>query len=145
MKAKPFLIGFFALIAGLVAVSVYVSMTVDKADKSVSAIVSPDGRYKAVRVSISRGGAALFCFDSISILLAVYPDNFAEHDKTYEIYSAPCAAPAERAASPKVEWLSNTAVRIIYSQGPAGPDTNKRRMKVLDASEFVHVTFVARE
>jgi hypothetical protein len=145
VRAKPFLIGFLAVIAGVAAVSVYINATVDKAGKSVSAVASPDGRYKAVRITLAGGGTSPFCFDSISILLAVYPDNFAESDKTYEVYAAPCAAPAKRAASPKVEWLSNAAVQITYAPGLAGADPNKLRMKALDASKFVHVMFVAQE
>ena len=143
MRAKPFLIGFLAVIVAAVAVSIYISRTVDKADKSVTAVASPDGKYKAVRISLAGGGAAPFCFDTVAIFLAIYPDSFAESDKTYEVYGAPCAAPAERAALPKIEWLSNSAVKITYAANAA--DTKKLRMQTLDASKFVHVTFVARQ
>jgi hypothetical protein len=143
VRAKPFLIGFLAVIAIAVAVSIYVSRTVDKAAKSVSAVASPDGKYKAVRISLAGGGAAPFCFDTIAIFLAVYPDSFAESDKTYEVYGAPCAAPDKRKDLPKIEWLSNTAVKITYAASAA--DAKKPRMQTIDASKFVHVTFVARE
>jgi hypothetical protein len=108
-------------------------------------VTSPDGRYKAVRVTLARGGAAPFCVDSISIFLSVYPDNFAENDKTYEVYAAPCAAPAKRAGLPRVDWLSNTAAQITYTPGSPAAGAKPPRMKPLDASHFVHVTFVAGE
>ena len=91
MKAKPFVFGLLAAMAGVAAVSIYMSATVDKIDKAVAAVASPDGRYKAVRITLARGGAAPFCVDSISIFLSVYPDNFAENDKTYEVYARSCA------------------------------------------------------
>ena len=143
MKAKPFLIGLLAAIAGIAAISIYMSATIDKIDKTVAAMASPDGRYKAVRVTSARGGAAPFCVDSISIFLSVYPDNFAENDKTYEVYAAPCAAPAMRAALPKVEWRSNTAVQITYAAASTTAGAKQPRMEAFDASHFVHVTFVA--
>ena len=91
MNAKPFVIGSLAAMAGVAAVSIYMSAHDLEIDKTVVAAASPDGKYKAVRITLARGGAASFCVDSISIFLSVYPDNFAENDKTYEVYAAPCA------------------------------------------------------
>jgi len=145
VRAKPFVVGLLAAMAGVAAVSIYMSTTIDKIGKTVAAVASPDGRYKAVRVTLTRGGAASFCVDSISIFLSVYPDNFAENDKTYEVYAAPCAAPAKRAALPKVEWLSNTAVQIAYAPTSPAANAKQPRMKPLDASHFVNVTFVVGE
>ena len=95
MSAKPLIIGFFAVLAGIAAISVYFSATVDKPDKSVSVLLSPDGQYKAVKVTMAGGGTSPYCFDSISVVLAAYPDSFAERDKAYEIYSAPCGGFAD--------------------------------------------------
>jgi hypothetical protein len=145
VKAKLVVIGLLVAIVGVAAVSIYVSATIDKIDIAVAAVSSPDGRYKAVRVTLARGGAAPFCVDSISIFLSVYPDNFAENDKTYEVYAAPCAAPAKRAGLPRVAWLSNTAAQITYALASPAAGATQPRMKSLDASHFVHVTFVAGE
>lgn len=145
MRAKPFFIAFFAVAAGLGALSVYMSATIEKADKTVSALISPDRKYKAVRVTLAGGGAAPFCFDSISILPAVYPDEFAEHNKIYEVYSAPCDTPEHRTVSPKIEWLSNAAVKISYAAKAPGFSEKKLRMKPLDVTKFVHVTFAAHD
>jgi hypothetical protein len=138
VKAKPFVIGFVAVLVSVAAASVYFNLTATRPEKRVTAVASPDRRYKAVRVSLAQGDA---CFDTISVYLSVYPDSFAEHEKTYLVYSGPCAPPAARGDLPKMQWLSNTALRITYA--PA-LDT-KRTMELLDASHFVHVTYVAQK
>jgi len=144
VKAKPFLIFFFAIVVGVAAVSIYVNQTIRKADKAVAALASPDGRYKAVKVSLRRGGLRPFCFDSISVFLSVYPDSFAESEKIYEVYRAPCAPPERRAELPKLQWLSDSALQIAYAPDPSAPGKEKPLMKALDASKFVHVTYLAQ-
>jgi hypothetical protein len=143
VKAKPFLIGFFVVVAAVAAVSIYVNETVIKADKTVTSVASPNGKYKAVRVMLTRGGEQPFCFDTIAIFLSVYPDNFAESNKAYEVYAAPCAEPAQRADLPRIEWLSDKAVRITYPASAAS--SGKMRSKDADASKFVNLTFVAAQ
>ncbi len=144
MKTKPFLIGFIAVMAAVVAASFYFSETVERTDKVILATKSPDGRYKAVLESLTRAGDPSFCADSIAIFLAVYPDSFVESDKVYEVYSSPCAAPSGRVPAPKIEWLSNTSLRVTYSPPPKA-DPGKLKMKLLDASKYVHVEYVARK
>jgi hypothetical protein len=139
VNSKPFLIGFVALIAVIAAVSLYVSRSVDKADKTVTSVASPDGKYKAVRVMSARGGAQPFCSDTIAIFLSVYPDSFAVSDRNYEVYAAPCARPADRAKLPQIEWLARDAVRVTVPPEAAGA---KMPRKDRDASLFVHLTFV---
>jgi hypothetical protein len=145
VRAKPFLVSFLAAIVAVAAISLYVSKTIRKAEKTVTAAVSPDGRYKAVRVSLARGGPMPFCFDTIAVFLAVYPDSFAESDKSYEVYRAPCAPPIQRTDLPKMQWLSNTALQITYAPSLEMHEKGKLRMKAVDASNFVHVTFVAQK
>ena len=132
---------FFAVAALLGAVSVYMSATIDKADKAIFAFVSPDGKYKAVRTMFSGGGASPFCFDSISVLLAVYPDDIVERNKSYEMFSAPCDVPEKRASSPKIEWLSDRALQITYSPQAPGFNEKKAVKKHLDVTKSVKVTF----
>jgi hypothetical protein len=141
LKAKPVLIAFLSVAAAMVAGSIYLAATVDRADKTVVAVAAPDGKYKAVRLTISGDRPVPFCVETISIFLTVYPDSFAESDKSYEVYGAPCAAPEKRAALPKIEWLSNMAVRIAYPAAAAGAG-KQPRLRLLDASKFVQVTFV---
>jgi hypothetical protein len=145
VKTKPFVIGFLAVVAVIAAVSFYIGATIDRADKTVSALVAPDGKFKVVRVSIAGGGATPFCVVSISVLLAVYPDDFAEREKSYEVFAAPCGKFADGAPSPKIEWLSGTALQIVYAASSAGPATKMPRQKNIDVTRSVHVTFVAHE
>ncbi len=142
MKAKPVLIGFFCVVALIGGASYYLASTVDRAEKSVVALPAPGGKYKSVRVTFSNGGATPFCFDTISVFLSIYPDSFAVSDKSYEIYGAPCAAPAKRFELPKMEWLSDKALRVTYAPADNGQTP---RLKDHDASRFVDVTFMKAE
>ena len=145
MKAKPVIVSFLAVVAVLAAVSVYISMTVDRAEKAVVAFASPDGKYKAVKITMTGRGSSPFCFDSISLVFAAYPDSFAERDKAYEIYSGPCGSFANREPSPKIEWLSATALQITFSKGSGGLNKRKENFKTLDVTKTVQVTFVTHE
>lgn len=143
MKTKPFLIGFIAVMAAMVAASVYLSFTVEPANKTYVSVKSPDGRYKAVLASLTRTDDPKFCADSIAVFLSVYPDSFVESDKVYEVYAAPCAAPSGRVPPPAIKWLSNTSLRITYSPPPKA-DAVKMKMLPLDPSKYVHIEYVAR-
>jgi hypothetical protein len=141
VRAKPFLIGFLCVMAALVAGSIYLAATVEKADKSAAAVASPDGKYKAVRVTTSGDNPVPFCIDTIAVFLTVYPDSFAVSERNYEVYGAPCAAPDKRKDLPKIEWLSDKAVQITYAPAADKPP----RLKERDASLFVNVTYVKQE
>jgi hypothetical protein len=138
VRPKPFLIGFFAVVAVLAAVSLYLSLTVDRTDKSFTAVAAPDTKFKAVKITLTRAGDPPYCFDAIAVILGVYPDDFAERDKAYLVYSAPCAA--ERTL-PKIEWQSNTELQISYVKNSA---TKPPTLKDHDVTKTVHVTFVEK-
>jgi hypothetical protein len=140
VKAKTFFIGFFAVVALLAAVSLYLSLTVDRADKSITSVAAPDNKYKAVKITLSGEGPPPFCIDGIAVILGVYPDSFAERDKAYLVYSGPCAA--DRSAWPKIEWKSNTDLAITYAKESAA--TKSPVIKDIDVTKTVHVTFVGR-
>ncbi len=144
MKAKPFFIVFFAVAVLLGALSFYMGATIEKADKAVTSVVSPDNKFRAVRITLSGGEPSPFCFDSVSVLLAVYPDGFAERNKAYEVFSGPCDTPEKRATSPKIEWLSNTALQITYAAKAEGFNEKKAVKKHLDVTKTVRVTFVEK-
>jgi len=145
VKSKPFIIALLAAMVVAAGASIYLSATADRVDKSVTAFLSPNGRYKAVRVSLSHVGSAPFCFDSISIFLAVYPDSFAENEKAYQVFASPCTTPAKPADRPEIRWLANNAVSITYTPAPPGLDEDKLRRRVIDASKYVHVSYVERK
>ena len=78
----------------------------------------PTGKYKAVRVSLARGGAKPFCFDTISIFLSVYPDSFAEQRK--QDLRSLSARPAPRRPSARPCRKSN-GCRIRRCASPPRP------------------------
>ena len=127
----------------LVAGSIYLAVTTDRADKAVVAVASPDGKYKAVRLTVSNDTPAPFCVDTIAIFLSVYPDSFVASDSSYQVFSAPCSAPSRRAAFPKIEWTANNKVRITYAPEPGAG--KPPRLKERDMSLFVDISYVKAE
>ncbi len=144
MKSKPFIVGFLLVVAAIAVFSIYLSTIVARTEKSVSALLSPDKKMKAVRLSMSGGGApSSFCFDSVSVMLSAYPDEFAESRKEYEVYSAPCGRFTDGTPSPRIEWRSATDLQIVYSAKPMS-GVHRTTMKPIDVTKTVHVNFVAK-
>jgi hypothetical protein len=143
VNTKTFVVGFVAAMAAVLAVSTYMTWTVEPASKVIVARKSPDGRYKAVRERLTRKGDPKFCADSIGIFLAVYPDSFVESNKVYEVYAGPCATATGRTPLPALKWLSKTSLRITYTPPPKS-DAVKLKMRPMDASKYVHIAYVAR-
>ena len=140
------------VIAGLVAIaiivagaSVYFRSTVIPFDKDYLTLPSPNGRYKAVRLSVVRKTPPPYCEASISIFLTIYPDRFAETEREYRVYDAPCPTRGDPADLPEVKWLADDAVQITYTPGPPAADVTKLRRRVVDVSRAVRVTYVERE
>ena len=145
MNSKTLIVGFAVLVAIAAAASIYVSRTVDPVEKTITAVPAPDGRYKAVVVWLSQGGDAPFCYSSVSVYLAVYPNDFAESEKGYQVYWSPCATPAKAADVPTVEWQAKDKLQVTYTPGPPAADPTKLRKRVVDASRYVQVTYVERK
>lgn len=145
MSAKPVLLALLALAVLIVGASIYFRATVKPVDTSVQILNSPDGRYKAVRISLSRGGTSAFCYHSVSVLPSQLPDSFAETEKQYQVYFAPCAIPPDPSQAPVAQWLGNDALQITYTPGPEGFDNPRFRRRVVDASEKVRITYVTRQ
>ncbi len=141
MKSKPFIIVVLFGMALVVAGSIYLAATTERAHKALVAVAAPNGKYKAVRLMVSGDQPAPFCVDTIAIFLSIYPDSFVASEGNYEVYSGPCAAPDKRAALPKIEWTDNNSVRITYA--PASDASSKPpRLKDHDASLFVDIQYV---
>jgi hypothetical protein len=143
LKARFFLIGFLCVVLALIAGSIYLAATTDRADKALTAVAAPDGKYKAVRLTVSNDTPVDFCVDTIAIFLSVYPDSFVASDSAYQVYTAPCAAPARRNALPKIEWLANNKVQITYAPEPGAGKAP--RLKERDMSLFVDISYVKVE
>jgi hypothetical protein len=130
-------------VLALVAGSSYLAATTDRADKALVAVASPDGKYKAVRLTVSNDTPVNFCVDTIAIFLSVYPDSFVASNSGYQVYSGPCAAPGKRDALPKIEWLANNKVQIAYAPEPGSG--KPPRLKERDMSLFVDIAYVKVE
>lgn len=143
MNSKRFIVGFLVVVAVIGAVSIYVAATTERAARSITAVASPDAKLKAVKTTLSSAGAAPFCFDTIVVLPTIYPDDFHENRDAYEVYAAPCGRFADGTPSPKIEWPSATSLRITAAPHPA--NAKNVRMKGIDITKTVHVTFVERD
>ena len=144
MSARLFVAGLIAIVVLIVAGSLYFRSTVTPFEKTFSSTPSPDGRFKAVRLVVTRQTPPAYCEANVSIYLAAYPDSFAETEKAYVVYAAPCPAPADAASLPAVQWLAPDAVEITYTPGPPAADQSRLRRRVVDASRAVKVSYVER-
>jgi hypothetical protein len=131
------------VILAVAAGSLYLAATVDRAEKSLVAVASPDGRYKAVRLTVYGKAPEPYCVDTIAIFLTVYPDGFVASNSGYQVYGAPCATPEKRATLPKIEWLANNKVQISYAPEPGAGKAP--RLKERDMSRFVDISYVKVE
>ncbi|MFA6264470.1 MAG: hypothetical protein WC670_01985 [Pseudolabrys sp.] len=142
MKTKAVIVVFLVALVAMVAGSIYLSLTTERAEKSIVAVLAPDGKYKAVRLRVFGDKPEPYCVDTIAIFLSVYPDSFVASERNYEVYGGRCPAPDKREALPKIEWTGNTSVRITYAAVPGAPPP---RLKERDASLFVDITNVKVE
>lgn len=142
MKTQAIIVIFIGLLLAMIAGSVYLAFTTERADKSIVSVPAPDGKYKAVRLRVSGDRPEPFCVDSIAVYLSIYPDSFAASERNYEVYGGACPPPDKAGALPKMEWIDNNSLRITYAVAdPAKPP----RLKDRDASLFVDITNVKAE
>ena len=144
MNARALVAGLIAISILTVGTSIYFRSTVAPFEKSFSSALSPNGQFKAVRLVVQRQTPPAYCEASVSIYLAAYPDSFAETEKSYTVYAAPCPTPADPASLPSVQWLADDAVQITYKSSPQAGDITKLRRRVVDASRAVRVNYVER-
>jgi hypothetical protein len=144
VNGRVFVGGLIAVAVLTVAASIYFRSEVAPFEKTFSSVLSPDARFKAVRLVVTRQTPPAYCEASVSIYLAAYPDSFAETEKGYVVYAAPCPTPADAASLPVVQWLANEAAQITYTPGPAPANASKLRRRVVDASRAVKVSYVER-
>jgi hypothetical protein len=141
VKAKPFFLLFFAGALALGALSLYMHMTAPIVEHGLATTLSPDKKFKAVRVTLASEGPPPFCIDTIAVMLAVYPDEFAEQNKAYQVFTSPCETPDKRANLPRVEWQGDRTLNVIYSAKAPGYDEAKANKKHFDITNSVKVTF----
>jgi len=141
VTSKHFIVGFGIFVAAIAVFSIYLSSIVERTDRSVTAVLSPDKKMKAVRLTLEGHGRKPFCIDSVSVMLSAYPDEFAASRKEYEVYSGPCARFAGGADSPKVEWRSPTELQISYAASVDARPSRRSTRKTIDVTKSVHINF----
>jgi hypothetical protein len=133
--------GLYFIAAGLVTAIPGV-----KPDRYVSTVLSPNGKFKATKITYTSGGAiSPHCDDTILVMPAANPDDVAEREKRHEVFSAECDSFADHNSSPKVEWISDGNLQITFSINSTALTPNKVSLKKIDASGSVRVNFVAHE
>jgi hypothetical protein len=134
-------VGFYFLAAGLVTAIPGV-----KPDRYVSAVLSPNGNFRAAKITYAGGGAiSPYCDNTILIVPSSTSDDVAEREKRHEVFSAECDTFADHSNSPKVEWISDGNLQITFSINSTALTSHKVSLRKIDASGSVHVTFVAHE
>jgi hypothetical protein len=110
---------------------------------------SPDGKLKAAVLTFAGGGAlSPFCYEKVAIIPASATDHEVT-DNRFEVYSGPCHGFAPRndiiEPSPRLDWLSDTALRITISINATAVQPIKVDMKKQDASGKVRIEFLAHD
>jgi hypothetical protein len=109
-----------------------------KPDRFISAYPAPDGKYKAVKLTVAGGGAiSPFCNDAIFVVPITVVDEAAESDERSKVYAGACNTFANHEPAPKVEWLSKEVLQITFALNP--------RYVSRSAFDQVHVMFAGRE
>src|SRR5947208_720828 len=97
-------IGLYLIAAGLVT-----AIPGRKPDRYVSAVLSPNGKFKAAQITYAGGGAiSPYCENTILVVPVSISDDVAEQEKRYEVFSAECDNFADHSRSPKVDWISDS-------------------------------------
>jgi hypothetical protein len=110
---------------------------------------SPGEKFKATVLTFAGGGAlSPYCYEKVSIVPAAATDRDTAESR-FEIYSGPCDGFAPRndviEQSPKLNWLSDTELRITISINQTAITPVEVRLKKQDASGKVRVEFAAHD
>jgi hypothetical protein len=129
--------GYVAILFGLVAVKF---PELRPPDRDISAILSPNGQYKAITIWMAGGGAiSPFCTESVFVVSASVPNEAAERDEKNMVYGMACDR-----SSPSIVWTSNDMLQITFSIDEMQLHANKPHLKKWGASGSVQVRFVTR-
>ena len=115
----------------------------------VKYVGSPDGKLKAAVLTFAGGGALSPCCYRKVLIVPVAATDQEVADSRFEVYSGPCDGFAPRndiiEPSPRLDWLSDTALRITISINATAVQPTKVDMKKQDASGKVRIEFLAHD
>ena len=134
--------------AGALLLMFYGRAVADPPDYVADPIVSPDHAFKAVRLSnMGGGGISPYCYERV----AVVPNSAANtpaQAETATVFGANCDSFSLDAKcnciepSPKVEWMAANELRITFSINSTALFASAVKLRKLDASGTVHISFV---
>lgn len=109
-------------------------------------VASPSGRHKAIVFTNADGGAiSPYCYQRISIALATVKISDVELLPKHEVYSGPCDSFANHEASPKLQWTTDSSLRIEFPINSTATSPSAVSLKKSDASNTIAVSFYAHE
>jgi hypothetical protein len=116
--ASKSLVVMFAVFGLFRVVADYVLPSVHKNSlqpELIKVMESPSGNLKAVLLGYAGGGGfAPFCYDRVAIVQKSATDIEAQ-DLKYQVFRANCDDFSDGTASPTLEWISETHLRITAS------------------------------
>ncbi|AUG42043.1 hypothetical protein CXP47_19895 [Pseudomonas chlororaphis] len=133
-------IGLFTVLKH--GVILLIGMIDDPDDLYTQVYPSPSGRYSAALVSRSGGGAiAPFCSDEVLVFNSLLDVEEAINSNNYQVYLGECDSFLDHAPSPKVQWVSDSELRVGFALGGARMFSRNVNLRGTDASGNVQVRF----
>jgi hypothetical protein len=115
----------------------------------VKFIPAPGGKLKAALVTYAGGGGiSPYCIDNVTIVPSTATAEDAQK-KDFLIFSGECSSFSVEngvmESSPRIEWLSDHALRITFSLRDTFAFPQKFELKRSDASHAVSIAYEVRE
>ena len=147
MRIARIVVGVLATVGGLTIVAVsYLALLgatlpdLGGPDRFVSATPSPDGKNKAVKLTVAGGGAiSPYCYDVVFVVLQTTNDDEATRHDENKVFSASCSTFANHENAPRLDWTSNTSLQITFAFNTVL--AQRVTLKPVDASGKVRVVF----
>ena len=141
-------VGLFALIglviSALLGWTAYVQW---RPEQPVFVKEIPHGQFKAVQLTYASGSAltgGAICVNKVSVL-PTSADAAQATSARFNIFVANCASFADHSPSPKIEWLSDSSLRITAAINDTVLSLAPLTVRSLDASGTIRLQLEAHE
>jgi hypothetical protein len=107
----------------------------------------PQGKFKVVQLTYASGSAltgGLSCVDKVSVLPTSL-DSAQATEARFQVFVADCASFADHSPSPKIEWLTDSSIKITASIDSTALVVTPVNMRKSDVSGTVRIQFEAYE
>ncbi|MBK5183248.1 hypothetical protein [Paraburkholderia domus] len=107
---------------------------------------SPDGNYRAELLTWAGGGGiSPYCHQALLVVPASVDVGQAGLASRYTVYTGECDDFSDHGFSPKIVWMSSTALHVSFSINSTATLPATVRLKKIDVTGTVRVEFEARE